>query len=1129
MYRKILLSLTIAAMTAGVSHAFSADYYASKSRLAEGTWVKVSTTTEGIYQLTYDQLKEMGFANPEKVQVYGYGSVALTELNNEWSSSFPDDIQPVATLHSNGKILFYGQGDAHYRSAEPNSNSYTAVRSTYDTKSCYFLSEASTVAKVPKVSSTLSDSYATVNSHIHVDFIEKEQSNPGRGGTVYHGPTHSPGDNVEYTFTIRDFQPSDKNPVGSFFYQYGIKSNVTMTLSSSLALDSRLTKKDSGTNSGASGTEDGVITHYNAYGRLAFQYDDAPQNVDEDFSFFVNIPSGSPTYCAEDFLMLRYPRANRLSEDVPFLVMNFPYGERNNGQKTVFENIKDVDDFEVWAIDRPSPAAFKTLVDEEDQAYIAIGESVAVAIAFIPSYTFPSPEVLGAVANQNIHGEETPEMVIITLADQMGPANELAELHRKYQGMKVLVLDQEKVFNEFSSGVRHAMAYRRLAKMFYDRDSGTFKHLMFLGPSYFDNRCVTTDYVDRLVVYEQDRADLSNSIVTNYAADTYFAMLEDNYVHKNIHSTRTQINIGRVPTLNAGQAATYVAKVRDRFENPLPPEVYNHILLMAGAGDNTKHSKQANEVIDYVKARNPRMAFSPVYTESYDPSIRGGLYNAAVAALNRGAGMMSYIGHGGPTYIEGYSVSEVNNTRYTYAPFLMLASCDQFAFDHSSNGLTSTMLVTENGGALGGVAAVRSVYIEQNQKTAIPVHIAYSTAKPGDTFGDIFRRSRDIILDDYKKNPSTYSDTGLRNMLAYNLAGDPAIPIGVPERSAHLTKIGNFEVSEQNITVNPLQATVFAGIIGENGEADESYNGEVRIEVYDGAHSTKTYPIGGQTNYTPNTVTFDSELLATGYGAVSNGKFFVEMSVPVPTFPADTYHVNISATSSSERATGSFDGLVIADFDPENYDDTDLDAPTIIEFYAGDSSFQTGDEVNAKTTIYALIDPSNSGLCTMTANVNTRTRLTVDGINQTTNLEGFLSRAEEGVLKLEVPMTELSDGTHVIELCVVNNAGKIDRKTIEVIATHRSLEPEITIAEVPAKSVATIDLNGVSISSNRLVVKDETGKTIFTKQNVTFPYEWNLKDGKGNDVADGLYKVSVLVQNDRDYGSTESADITVLR
>ena len=118
------------------------------------------------------------------------------------------------------------------------------------------------------------------------------------------------------------------------------------------------------------------------------------------------------------------------------------------------------------------------------------------------------PEYVGPVANQDLHGAATPDMLIITNSILFNQAERLAEFHRTTDGMDVLVVDQQQVFNEFSSGVRDAMAYRMICKMFYDRDPEKFQYMLLFGNGTYDNRMIyTNEASEQLVTYQSDASN----------------------------------------------------------------------------------------------------------------------------------------------------------------------------------------------------------------------------------------------------------------------------------------------------------------------------------------------------------------------------------------------------------------------------------------------------------------------------------------------------------------------------------------------------------------------------------------------------------------------------------------------
>ena len=81
--------------------------YASRSVLSEGRWVKLRIDETGIYRLSYDDLRSMGFSDPARVSVHGYGGWPLGE---DFSQPYIDDLPATPVWRGDDYILFYGRG-----------------------------------------------------------------------------------------------------------------------------------------------------------------------------------------------------------------------------------------------------------------------------------------------------------------------------------------------------------------------------------------------------------------------------------------------------------------------------------------------------------------------------------------------------------------------------------------------------------------------------------------------------------------------------------------------------------------------------------------------------------------------------------------------------------------------------------------------------------------------------------------------------------------------------------------------------------------------------------------------------------------------------------------------------------
>lgn len=138
--RHVLLSTTLllAAQTAWAA-SYGKHDFAATSVLSEGLWVKVAADGDKnrILQISYGQLRDMGFAHPEHVQVYGYGGHVLSENLDEVEY---DDLPLAPMVHdaAQKRLLFAAHGLAKWSSA---GNRYYHRRNVYETQSYYFLHE----------------------------------------------------------------------------------------------------------------------------------------------------------------------------------------------------------------------------------------------------------------------------------------------------------------------------------------------------------------------------------------------------------------------------------------------------------------------------------------------------------------------------------------------------------------------------------------------------------------------------------------------------------------------------------------------------------------------------------------------------------------------------------------------------------------------------------------------------------------------------------------------------------------------------------------------------------------------------------------------------------------------------
>jgi len=130
--RPILLILLIlcGGMSIPLNAQNQASRYAANSVLAQGKWIQLKVKENAIYRLTYDEIKKMGFDDPSKIKIYGYGGWLLEE---DFTKPYKDDLPEIAIWMNKGSdnvfnagdyLLFYGQGTVKW--------TYNAVRDAFE-------------------------------------------------------------------------------------------------------------------------------------------------------------------------------------------------------------------------------------------------------------------------------------------------------------------------------------------------------------------------------------------------------------------------------------------------------------------------------------------------------------------------------------------------------------------------------------------------------------------------------------------------------------------------------------------------------------------------------------------------------------------------------------------------------------------------------------------------------------------------------------------------------------------------------------------------------------------------------------------------------------------------------------
>lgn len=1136
------LSSLIVCITAGLgAYAFSPTQYNSESVLKEGHWVKIRVSENGIHQITDTQLREMGFSDPGKVTVYGYGGAVISDnsfkvpLSNPTTPDcHPEDLPQIYSLYNStyGRLLFYGESNIRPGIGTNSTRIESINLNRYSNYGYYFLTDSQPQKSVP--SYPLVSNTRDVTTHSVAMMRDINEENPTRGGAFYFSKDIIANPDWSVTFDVRS--PLAEENSAYITYVAVAKNDPRPQLT--VNIPEIVPKKGTEVLGIGTAQTSSNIYYSRCTGYLKFT---PAEGASGPYTFSIAPYQCTPSYAAIDWVYFAYKRANDLAGESQRRMI-FP-GLRSDS-RVYIDNVNITT--EVWDVTNPYYVRrFKTTLDSDmtrlmftpNRSYNTSAYPALHAIAFdYANGTFPTPEIVGVVPPQNLHGMASPDMAIITTSLCREQAERLASLHRDYQGMNVAVVDQQEVFNEFSSGTPNAMAYRRFAKMLWDRNK-KFRYLLLFGEGSYDNARHQFKGNERLMTYQTEDYYQASSVTTNYCADAYFGMLSDYFTITDIAKTQMDIAVGRIPAANATDAKTAVNKIERYLSTAYTQPYRNRALIMADDGDLNKYVMQSDCTSDTIKAAAPATTTTKAYVGLYPlkDSQAQQAREVIINSLQQGQSFVCYTGHGGPGGLttEGlWSQMYINKTEYLFPPFWMLSTCDTFSFDHLDNGFGEQLLYKENGGAIAIVGASRTVYADSNFLLCSSVANAFFSAKPGDTVGDIFRNARNNTL-----AKATDTATGI-NTLCYNLGGDPAIPVLPPSYDVVTTGINGIIPNDTTAaSLTPLADNTLSGAVMLDGQVATSFNGEVTISIYDGLTTHPLdYSITEVIDDTPMTrtvnVTTDEQLLTEVCVPVTAGRFSTTLTVPQPMQPGQTNRVTYFATNDSRdlRASGITYNVKVGDYDPEKAI-TDTVAPVITELYINDPAFADGDEADTAITLFATIEADRSGINTSNGFIGGATSLKLDGQKSYPSVRNALMAQPDGSYKLEMPIKEISDGRHTLTLSVSDNMGNRSERTLAFTVVTRTVKASLSIDKPSTRANATFDIshNFIETPTGRLVIEDADGNTVFSRDNCPFPFTWELTDTNGEKVADGLYRAYAILKAGQQYSNTAKCEVVVIK
>ena len=1118
--------------------AFSVTNYATQSKLATGKWVKISIPESGVYEITYDELREMGFNNPSQVKLYGHGGYRISET---LSGRNIDDLKPVRVLRTDNKICFYGNGPIKFTMTGYNSTPrFTREFNPYSQEGCYFLTENGTSdLPVPRITKSTVESYIDTPTSLNFFYPEKELVTISGSGKEMLGEDFS-GAPLLIDYYLPDLADSTV-VVNSVL----AASASVITYANAVIHSGEATDTTSYTvSSSRIYVPSSEFVYYNYASPYAYLKLTEPAERGQYEPMLVfSSDNYNLTMARLDYFIMTYKRRNIIrEEDGNQLLMGYASIRGNERFQLPDASSSTM----VWYINdtnNPLDVSLDTYDDESGQgkSFFHTTANYAYFVAFDPAKTLKKISSFEPVANQNLHGMQTPDLLIITDKAFHEQAERVANLHRSVDGIDVVVVDQDEVFNEFSSGTRDAMAYRLLCKMLYDRDPSKFKNLLLLGTGSVDNREILGKHENNLLTYQSDNSNYEDF---SFTTDDFFAILTDNS-GASLSAEKLLIGVGRMTSNDLDEARSDVDKLVEYYANPDYGVWRNNTLVSSDSPDEGQFMFQAegyknqidNELLTGMhvtsvhNSQYPRSNTQParpmerktanIAKQLLSESFKSGMYYA------------TYVGHAGSVGFTKYSsmwvTSDVANTSYRHFPIMSTACCNVAHFDGDSRGIAELMFHKRDGGAIALLASTRMVYGTNNDKlNKYFVNGLFSNAKYGvmPTLGEAYK---------YSKNAFTTAET---NKMKFFLLGDPAIKVNYPITLFNITSVNGTDVTDTTAMaqISPLMKfAIEAQVVDDEGNLDSNFNGDATVTLYDkqDLFTTLAFSLNGER--IERDIYFNRAKLAEITGRVVNGVYQGEIIVPyLPLANNDTVLLRVYAhKDNTDRMVNGFTKqIVMLPFD-ESLAINDEEAPVINAMYINDETTFTNGAIVAPNAMLYINVSDNEGICLQSNTVDKRMRLVLDsGKPSFADISCYAVVDDEGrVINIEYPLSNLSEGMHTLTFTVYDIIGNSATYTITFMVGQNSAS-DLVADKLPAylDGEVNFDLETSLSQSPEYIVRvtDATGKLMWMTTTSTFPVTWDMRDMQGNKVPAGLYRYFGTYNDGVNYGGTPINKLIVL-
>nr|WP_302179992.1 type IX secretion system sortase PorU [Chryseosolibacter indicus] len=986
----------------------------SQSVLASGNWYKVSVQKDGVYKITYNQLKTMGFnvgaVNPKKISIFGNSGGMLPQLNN---AVRPVDLNEIAIqvvgeedgkFDSKDYILFYAEGPDK-ATLDITKEVFHYQNNIYSDKNFYFICITDKDGKRIHTSENLNTNAPTINEFNDYYYHENDLYNILESGREWYGESFAVSADLKLSLPIKNIIPgSDIKILSEVMGQSAQTSSFEIFVN---------------------GTQIGEQL-IPAIPSSNFQYGLKGQ-VKRD-TFAINETRTRASNRNDQEINYRYIKPLATSKGfLNFVLVSFKRSLAMSDKQIIFSSAVSIENpisgFEIgnaktglsiWDVSDPINVKKQDYQLNSNTAhFITSTDYLKKFIAFTPDVEGPKLE--SKVPPQNLHGLSTPNLIIVTHPNFFNEASRLAAHRQSFSNWSVHVVTIEQIYNEYSSGRQDVSAIRDFVRDLYKRNTATLKALLLFGKGSYDYKSITNDNTNFVPTYES-----RNSLhpLQTYSSDDYFTFMDDNegeWQESPAQDHTLDIGVGRLPVTTIEEARDVVDKIIQYDSNKKTLGYWRKELVFVADDGNGEdnytnlHQKQADDLTTIIGTLEPSFDTRKIFMGTYPKTLRANgeitpkMSEDIIRAFDRGALIVNYTGHGSDRVwadeqvLTDELILKLENKQY---PFLVTATCEFGRNDHPVIRSSAELcVIKKEAGAIGMVTTTRPV----NAETNFELNKAF--------YESLFQRDNNGYpsLGEVFRNTKNNSTSGVFNR-NFSLLADPSLTLALPPNTI---KVNSIQTQGGSDTLKALSKVIVKGQIDNvSGEKLTSFNGLLEATLFD--KETELVTVGRSTGFKFKEWRTS---LFRGKASVRDGDFTLEFFLPKNiSYSVHEGRLSLYASDAANNTDANGSSKTFKIGGSESNTTTD-NTPPEIKAFMGDSTFINGGIVTPNTYLVAKISDEH-GINISDYGIGNGLLATLDIDVETFILNSyFVSNTDDYTTGwLRYPIKNLAPGKHTITI-----------------------------------------------------------------------------------------------------------------